>query len=74
MVNKHTGRYVMTNRRRTIFPFAHQITKTKKTKITKTRRKKKGIEERRGRYELSASSKPFSYSNFGRTSGHLAGP
>jgi hypothetical protein len=74
MVNKHTGRYVMTNRRRTIFPLEHELDKTKNPKLTKSRRKKKGIEERRGRYELSASSKPFSYSNFGRTSGHLAGP
>jgi hypothetical protein len=46
MVNKDIDGFAMTNRRRTIRPITHEITKTKQNKIIKTSKKK--LEERWG--------------------------
>jgi hypothetical protein len=38
IVTKHIYGFNMTSRRNTMLPFTHEITKTKQTKITKTRK------------------------------------
>jgi hypothetical protein len=47
IVSKHTDRYTMANRRRTMLPFTHQMIKIKQTKITKKKKNIKKFEKKK---------------------------